>query len=227
MSTILVVEDNPNQRRILSVFLKGEGYGVEDAESADEALKVLERKKIDMAICDVMLPGMDGFRLTEELRSFDPDLPILITTAKGEMEDKEKGFLAGTDDYMVKPIDLNELLLRMRALFRRAKIQTEKSVEIAGAVIDSRDASVKYCGNAIFLKRREFQLLFMLASNSGIILTRRQLMDGVWGVDCETDERTVDVHVKRVREKLKNVDAFSIETVRGLGYRLEVSHAQP
>lgn len=224
MSTILIVEDNPGQRRILRAFLKHEGYDVIDAEDAARALEIIGANKVDMAICDIMLPGMNGFELTRELREYDPALPILITTAKGDMGDKERGFLAGTDDYMVKPVDLNELSLRVRALFRRARIQAEKRVELGDAVINSEDASVTAGGKRVMLPRREFQLLFMLAGYPGAILTRRQLMDGVWGVDCLTDERTVDVHVKRLREKLSFTDAFAIETVRGLGYMLVSKH---
>ncbi len=224
MINILLVEDNPGQKRIMTAFLRSAGYDVTACEDASEALAALEKRKIDMAICDVMLPGMNGFELTRELRAYDAEMPILLTTAKGEPEDKERGFLAGTDDYMVKPVELNELLLRVKALLRRSRIREDRVVEFGETRICLDDCTVRRGDMSVALKRREFQLLYMLANNRDTILTRRQLMDSVWGVDCETDWRTVDVHIKRLREKLGFASEISLETVRGLGYMLEVKN---
>ena len=225
MFRILLVEDDESQRTIMTAALRADGYDVFGAESAEKALEILDGAKVDMAVCDVMMPGMDGFELTRELRAAYRDLPIMIVTAKSEIADKEVGFHAGTDDYMVKPLDLSEFRLRVRALFRRAKIQTEKQVAVGGVIANAEDHTVRYGAERISLPRKEFELLFMLMSYPDMILTRRQLMDEIWGVDCDTGERTVDVHVKRLREKLSMVEDFKIVTVCGVGYSVEVSHA--
>lgn len=225
MFRILVVEDDASQRTIMTAALKADGYEVLGAESAENALEILDGTKVDMAVCDVMMPGMDGFELTRELRLSDRELPIMIVTAKSEIADKEMGFHAGTDDYMVKPLDLSEFRLRVRALFRRARIQAEKQAVVGSVAANAEDRSVRYSGGRITLPRKEFELLFMLMSYPDMILTRRQLMDEIWGVDCDTGERTVDVHVKRLREKLADVADFKIVTVCGVGYSIEVGHA--
>ena len=225
MFRILLVEDDESQRTIMTAALRADGYDVFGAESAEKALEILDGAKVDMTICDVMMPGMDGFELTRELRAAYRDLPIMIVTAKSEIADKEVGFHAGTDDYMVKPLDLSEFRLRVRALFRRAKIQTEKQVAVGGVIANAEDHTVRYGAERISLPRKEFELLFMLMSYPDMILTRRQLMDEIWGVDCDTGERTVDVHVKRLREKLSMVEDFKIVTVCGVGYSVEVTHA--
>ena len=225
MFRILLVEDDESQRTMMTAALRADGYDVFGAESAENALEILDGVKVDMAICDVMMPGMDGFELTRELRAAYRDLPIMIVTAKSEIADKEVGFHAGTDDYMVKPLDLSEFRLRVRALFRRAKIQTEKQVAVGGVIANAQDHTVRYGAERISLPRKEFELLFMLMSYPDMILTRRHLMDEIWGVDCDTGERTVDVHVKRLREKLSMIEDFKIVTVCGVGYSVEVSHA--
>ncbi|MDD7446778.1 MAG: response regulator transcription factor [Clostridiales bacterium] len=225
MFRILLVEDDESQRTIMTAALRADGYEVLGAESAERALEILDGAKVDMAICDVMMPGMDGFELTHELRGAYRDLPIMIVTAKSEIADKEVGFHAGTDDYMVKPLDLSEFRLRVRALFRRAKIQAEKQVAVGGVIANAADHTVRYGAERISLPRKEFELLFMLMSYPDMILTRRQLMDEIWGVDCDTGERTVDVHVKRLREKLSMIEDFRIVTVCGVGYSVEVTHA--
>lgn len=225
MLRILVAEDDESQRKILCAFLRLHQYEVFPAGDGEEALDILEETKVDLAICDIMMPKMDGLELTRNLRMYDKTLPILIITAKGEQSDKQIGFLAGTDDYMVKPVDLEEMLLRVKALLRRANIQAEHCIRIGNTVINETEGTVITPIGALTLPSKEFGLLFMLLSYPGKLLTRRQLMDGVWGLDCDTDERTVDVHIKRLREKLGSVGDFSIVTVRGLGYRVEVTDA--
>ncbi len=226
MFRILLVEDNESQRAIMTAALRADGYDVLGAESAEQALEILDGTKIDMAVCDVMMPGMDGFELTRELRAAYRELPIMIVTAKSEIADKEVGFHAGTDDYMVKPLDLAEFRLRVRALFRRVRIQAEKQVVVGRVCANAEDHTVRFGTERIVLPRKEFELLFMLMSYPDMILTRRQLMDEIWGVDCDTGERTVDVHIKRLREKLAMIDDFKIVTVCGVGYSVEVSHAE-
>lgn len=226
MPRILIAEDDPNQRKIICTFLKRQFYEVSPAEDGLAALDVLENTKIDLAICDIMMPRMDGYELTRELRAYDKTMPILILTAKGEFSDKQLGFLAGTDDYMVKPVNLDELLLRVKALLRRASIQSEHRIQIGSVKLDGQEWTVKTPDKTLTLPKKEFALLFMMLSYPDKLLTRRQLMDEVWGVDSETDERTVDVHIKRLREKIEGINDFEIVTMRGLGYRVEVRHAQ-
>lgn len=226
MPRVLIAEDDASQRKIMSAFLRLNQFEVFAAEDGLAALAVLEDTKIDLAICDVMMPEMDGYELTRQLRGYDKAIPILIVTAKGEFSDKELGFLAGTDDYMVKPVDLDELLLRVKALLRRASIHNEHCIKIGGTELNDREWTLRTPEETLTLPRKEFGLLFMLLSYQGRLLTRRQLMDEVWGLDCDTDERTVDVHIKRLREKLADIRDFEIVTVRGLGYRAEVRYAQ-
>lgn len=226
MLRILVAEDDDSQRKILCTFLRMHQYEVLSARDGEEALSMLEEAKVDLAICDVMMPRMDGFELTRNLRMFDKTLPILIITAKGEQSDKQIGFLAGTDDYMVKPVDLEEMLLRVKALLRRSNMQTEHFLRIGSTTVNELEGTVVSPAGTLPLTRKEFGLLFMLLSYPGQIFTRRQLMDAVWSVDCDTDERTVDVHIKRLRNKLTVIQDFQIATVHGFGYRAEVTHAQ-
>ncbi len=223
MFRILVAEDDASQRKMMCTFLRLNGYDACPAEDGLDALRALNDNKIDMAILDIMMPRMDGYELTQALRQYDEALPILMVTAKSDFSDKQLAFLSGADDYMVKPVDLDEMLLRVKALFRRANIQSEHKIVVGRTVVSSTDWTLTVAGEKRTLARKEFALLFMLLSYPGRLLTRRQLMDEVWGVSCETDERTVDVHIKRLREKLKNVDDFEIVTVRGLGYRAQVN----
>lgn len=225
MFRVLIAEDDLSQRKIMSRFLKLHQYEVYEAEDGEAALKLLEKTKVDLCVCDIMMPRMDGYELTRQLRAYDKTMPILIVTAKGEFSDKQLGFLAGTDDYMVKPVDLDEMLLRVKALLRRASIQSEHRIVVGNVELDDQSLTVRSNETTIQLPKKEFALLFTLLSYPGALLTRRQLMDEVWGLDCETDERTVDVHVKRLRTKLSDVRDFDIVTVRGLGYRAEVKNA--
>jgi len=172
-------------------------------------------------IVDIMMPNMDGYTLTNELRTSKYNFPILMITAKESFEDKKKGFMVGTDDYMVKPIDFDEMLLRVSALLRRAKISNEHKIVVGDATLDYETLTVIIKNETILLPKKEFYLLFKLLSYPKKIFTRQDLMDEIWGMDNETDERTVDVHIKRLREKFDAVDEFKIITVRGLGYKVE------
>ena len=198
MFHILVVDDDKNTRRLLRAVLEAEHYTVTTACDGEEALAVLDREHIDLAILDIMMPHMDGYEFTSLLREEQNDLPILMVTAKQLPEDKKRGFLVGTDDYMTKPIDEEEMLLRIRALLRRAKIVSEQKIEIGNVVLDYSDMSVTRNGESQMLPQKEFLLLFKLLSYPGKIFTRRQLMDEIWDMDSDTDERTVDVHINRL-----------------------------
>jgi DNA-binding response OmpR family regulator len=190
-----------------------------------QALEVLDSTKADLILCDIMMPNMDGYELTRSLRDAGYNMPILMITAKDALEDKRKGFLSGTDDYMVKPINMDEMLLRINALLRRSKITTEHRIEVGDVTLDYDTLAVNRKGEVIVLPKKEFLLLFKLISYQKKIFTRQQLMDEIWGMDTETDERTVDVHIKRLREKLVNIKEFEIITVRGLGYKAVKTNA--
>jgi len=221
MFTILVVDDQENIRKLIAAYLIREGYRVFLAGDGQEALDVIDKTQIDMMIADIMMPNMDGITLTNELRTSMYIFPILMITAKDSIEDKKNGFRAGTDDYMIKPIDFEEMLLRVEALLRRAKIANEHRIVIGDVTLDYNTLTVTTEKESILLPKKEFYLLFKLLSYPQKIFTRRDLMDEIWGFDNETDERTVDVHIKRLREKFDDVKEFKIETIRGLGYKVE------
>ena len=225
MFNILIVEDDKNLRRLIGTVLKQNGFNVFSANDGEQALEILESTKADLIICDIMMPNMDGYELTSSLRDAEYNMPILMITAKDTMEDKRKGFISGTDDYMVKPINIDEMLLRINALLRRSKISTEHRLEVGDVVLDYDTLSVQSANETIILPKKEFMLLFKLMSYPKKIFTRQQLMDEIWGLDTETDERTVDVHIKRLREKLSDIKEFEILTVRGLGYKAEKKNA--
>ena len=220
MFQVLVVEDDASLRRLMSAALKQNGYEPFTAEDGLKALDMLEKTNIDLIISDIMMPNMDGYELTRQLRRANYDTPILIVTAKETFEDKQKGFMSGTDDYMVKPIDINEMILRVGALLRRAKMASEHSLTVGSCVLDYDAVSVSFNGESgETIPQKEFMLLFKLLSYPNKIFTRRQLLDELWGMESEVDERTVDVHIKRLRERYNGNDDFDIVTVRGLGYK--------
>jgi Response regulators consisting of a CheY-like receiver domain and a winged-helix DNA-binding domain len=221
MFNILVVDDNDSIRKLIGACLEQEGYSVLCACDGAEALRLLESNRVDLMIADVMMPGMDGFSLIKDLRGANYDFPILMVTARDSFEDKREGFNAGTDDYMVKPIDMNEMLLRVNALLRRARISAERRIEIGDVALDYDALEVRTPDRTWVLPKKEFYLLFKLLSYPKKIFTRQELMEEIWGLDNETDERTVDVHIKRLREKFDGLSEFCIVTVRGLGYRAE------
>lgn len=221
MINILIVEDDKSLRRLMEVFLKQNGYEVYLAEDGEKAIEIFEDKHIDLVICDIMMPKVSGYELVKDLRNSNYELPILMVTAKETIEDKRKGFLVGADDYMVKPIDLDEMLLRINALLRRSRISNEHKLIIGDAVLNYDTLTITKGEQIIELAKKEFYLLFKLLSYHKQIFTRNQLMEEIWGVDIESDERTVDVHIKRIREKLSDFNEFKIVTVRGLGYKAE------
>ena len=219
MFTILVVEDDINLGKFMADVLRDERYKPIVSKSAEEALDIIDCQHIDLMITDIMMPGMDGYTLTEELRGAGYEFPILMVTAKETMRDKRKGFLVGTDDYMVKPVDEEEMILRVKALLRRAKIVNERKI-IVGKVSISFDTQMTTReSERISLPQKEFMLLYKLLSYPDVIFTRLQLMDEIWGLDSGSDEHTVSVHIGRLRERFNKWPEFSIETVRGLGYR--------
>jgi DNA-binding response OmpR family regulator len=219
MFNILVVEDDANLRKMMQSVLQRNGYRPLVAEDGEAALAILENEQADLIISDVMMPNMDGYELTELLRQSNYNMPILMVTVKDSYADKQKGFLAGVDDYMVKPIDINEMILRVQALLRRAKIANEHRLQVGNTQLDFDSLLVKTPANEMSLPQKEFYLLFKLLSYPGKIFTRQQLLDEIWGMDSTTDERTVDVHINRLRDRFKGSDDFEIVTVRGLGYK--------
>ncbi|WP_336790126.1 response regulator transcription factor [Paenibacillus sp. MMO-177] len=221
MPKILVVDDDPNIRELVSLFLRREGYEVIEATNGEDALTRLEAVKPDLAVIDVMMPKMDGWALCAELReSFD--MPLLMLTAKGETAHKVKGFELGADDYVVKPFDPPELIVRVKALLKRYRIASSQVVELGGLSMNRSDFQLVANGDKILLPPKEFELLFKLASYPGKTFTREHLIEQLWGMNYEGDERTVDVHIKRLRERFPEEDfGFRIVTIRGLGYRLE------
>ena len=219
MFSILVAEDDTNLNRMICAKLQQAQYKVFPAFDGEEALDILDKEHIDLIVSDVMMPRMDGYTLTRELRGAKYILPILMITAKDSMEDMEKGFLAGTDDYMVKPINLREMLLRIGALLRRAQLQNEKRLTIRETVLDYAALSVQTKGRTEQLPPKEFYLLFKLLNQPDKIFTRQELVDEIWGMEKDTDARNVDAHIKKLRHRFADSPDFEILTVRGLGYK--------
>jgi Response regulators consisting of a CheY-like receiver domain and a winged-helix DNA-binding domain len=219
---ILVVDDDPHIRELVRHFLQNEGFAVHEAADGAEALAKLESVKADLVILDIMMPNMDGWQLCGELREHY-DIPLLMLTAKGETAEKIKGFQLGTDDYLVKPFDPPELVARVKALLRRYRIAASQTVQIGDVTLDRKTFEVIVDGKSTVIPLKEFELLFKLASYPGKTISREQLIEDIWGYDYEGNERTVDVHINRLRERFpEDRHAFKIATVRGLGYRLEV-----
>lgn len=219
MLRIMIVDDNANTRKLTQAVLKQNGYDTVCACDGEEGLELLDKIHIDLIILDVMMPKMNGFEFTRTLRECGWETPILMVTAKESHMDKKEGFLAGTDDYMVKPVDDEEMLLRIAALLRRSKIASERKITIGSTVLNHDSLTVTTPDGTVELPQKEFMLLFQLLSYKDKIFTRRQLMDEIWDMDSDTDERTVDVHINRLRDKFKNNPDFSIVTIRGLGYK--------
>ena len=219
MFNILVVDDDRNTRILLKAVLESEKYNVFTANNGVDALKVLDSEHVDLVIVDIMMPKMDGYSLTETIRTSDSNLPILMVSAKHLPADKKQGFLVGTDDYMTKPIDEDEMLLRIKALLRRAKIASERRLSVGEVVLDFDTLTVSRGSEALELPQKEFLLLYKLLSYPGKIFTRIQLMDEIWGADSDTGWETVTVHIGRLRKKFEDWEEFSIESVRGLGYK--------
>jgi len=219
MFKILVVEDDTNTRKLLTAVLEQNGFAVLAAADGTAALQYLSQEFVDLAILDVMLPGLDGYELTRQLRLAWPALPILMVTARQEAQDKRQGFLAGTDDYMTKPVDEQEMLLRIKALLRRARIASEQRLSLGEVVLDYQALTVSRPGETCSLPPKEFQLLFKLLSYPGMIFTRLQLMEEFWGLETDLDSHTLSVHINRLRERFRDWPEFEIVTIRGLGYK--------
>lgn len=219
MFHILVVDDDKNTRKLLKAVIENDGYKVSTAENGEEALNIMDKEVVELVVLDIMMPKMDGYEFTKTLRSVNNNLPILMLSAKQMPEDKRKGFLVGTDDYMTKPVDETEMLLRIRALLRRAKIATEHKITIGNVVLDYDSFSVTKNGNTQELPQKEFLLLYKLLSYPGKIFTRIQLMDEIWGNDSGTGWETVTVHIGRLRKRFDGWEEFEIQSVRGLGYK--------
>ena len=219
MLNILLVEDNTDLCTIMAQELERNGYAVTLAHDGEEASKLFEEKHIDLVITDIMMPRKNGIELIEYIRSVNKNIPILIVSAKASQKDKYQGFLAGTDDYMVKPIDIDELVMRVNALLRRAKILSDKKLVIGGATLDYDTLSVTIDEKTTVLPQKEFQILFKLLSYPNVIFTRIQLMEEFWDMDTESDEMTIYTHIHRLREKYQACPYFEIATIRGLGYK--------
>ena len=217
MFNILVVEDDKNLRKLITTYLQRNKYNTYEATNGEEALNVLDQSYIDLIVSDIMMPKMDGYELIKSLREAKYDVPILIITAKSEIEDKKEGFLLGADDYMVKPIDIEEMLLRIQVLLRRSKSASEKKIQIGDLLLNYNQLSVIKKDKVYNLAQKEFYLLYKLLSTPNTIFTRQELIEEVWGLESDSDYRTVDV--KRIREKMKDVDEFEIVTIRGIGYK--------
>jgi len=219
MLNILVVEDDRNTRKLMEVILSNHGFNHFSASNGLDALDILDNHLIDLIILDIMMPKMNGYELTKLLRENNIDIPILMVTAKQLLEDKKKGFIVGTDDYMTKPVDEEEMILRIKALLRRAKIVTEHQLVIGKVILDYDSLSVICDDDKQMLPQKEFYLLYKLLSYPDKIFTRLQLMDEIWGMDSETNDNTVNVHINRLRKRFENYREFEIVTVRGLGYK--------
>lgn len=219
MFNILVADDQPNIRRLYEYTLEKNGYRSFTAENGEEVLKVLEKQHIDLVILDVMMPKLDGYECLKAMRESGINIPVLIITARDSAEDLRKSFLLGSDDYMTKPVDETEMLLRIKAILRRSKISEEQRIVIGGTTLVYDSFSVIRNGETAVLPRKEFQILFKLLSFPGKTFTRQSLMDEFWSMDSDSEARTVDVHINRLRERFKDDPDFSIVTVRGLGYK--------
>lgn len=223
MTTILLVDDDIHIVNLVNIHLSNQGYHVLQAKDGMEALEILKMEACDLAVVDVMMPFMDGFTLTREIRK-QYDIPVLLLTARNQIEDKEEGFLSGTDDYLVKPFEPKELLFRIKALLRRYEHQVDETiVRIGSTTINKKSYEVQIGNRTLLLPLKEFELLSYLFSNPKQVFSREHLIAQIWGLDYEGDDRTVDVHIKRLRERFSTIsDDFQIKTVRGVGYLLEV-----
>lgn len=219
MARILVAEDDASTRKLMCAVLQRAGFDVVPARDGGEALDLLDRERVDLLITDVMMPGTDGFELTRQLREARYDLPILMVTAKSLPQDRREGFIVGTDDYLVKPVDAQEMVLRVRALLRRARILADSRIEVGDVVLDYDALSVSRPGQAITLPPKEFHLLYKLLAYPDHVLTRLQLLEEVWGEDADVDSASMNVHINRLRTRFKDWPEFEIVTVRGVGYK--------
>lgn len=219
MFNILIVEDDKNLRKLMVTYLKRNNYNTFEATNGQVALDILDKNYIDLIISDIMMPKMNGYDLIRDLRNSCYEIPIMLITAKAEIEDKRTGFLLGADDYMVKPINMEEMILRIQVLLKRTNKNHEKKITIGDVVLKYKNLSLTKNGKEYHLAQKEFYLLYKLLSMPDTIFTRQELIEEIWGLDNDSDYRTVDVHIKRIREKIIDIDEFEIQTVRGIGYK--------
>lgn len=220
MFRILIAEDDHDVCQLFKHVLLQKGYSVATVSNGKEALDALEKEQFDLVISDIMMPVMDGYELVQSMRNANLDIPVLMITAKGEFDDMQKGFLSGTDDYMVKPINVDEMVLRVSALLRRAKSIHERKQTIGNTILELDTFTVRTKEEKQILPQKEFMLLYKMTSYPDKIFTRQQLMDDIWGYESETDTHTVEVHISRLRERFKNNKDFEIVTMRGIGYKV-------
>ena len=221
MFKILIAEDDSELRQLFSHVLIKNGYSVTGVDNGHRALAAMDTSYYDLIISDIMMPGMDGYELVKTIRAACNNTPVLMITARDAFDDMREGFISGTDDYMVKPVNVNELLLRVGALLRRAQIINERRLVVGDTVMECDSLTVTVNGESMVLPQKEFMLLYKMASYPGRIFTRQQLMDDIWGYESETNTHTVDVHIGRLRDRFKDNRDFRIVTMRGLGYKVE------
>lgn len=220
-SKIMVVDDEMHIRELVRFYLDKAGFDTIEAANAEEALDIVENQYIDLAVVDIMMPGMDGFELVEQMRQYR-EFPVIMLTAKSQSKDKLRGFSLGIDDYVTKPFDPDELMARVKTILKRYSINSSNVVKIGDVIFDGDKYEVRYQDQIIHLPLKQFELAFELAKNPNQIFTREQLIEKIWGMDYDGFDRTVDVHIKRIRENLGHLPGFKVVTVRGLGYRIEV-----
>lgn len=220
-SKIMVVDDEMHIRELVRFYLDKAGFDTIEAANAEEALDIVENQYIDLAVVDIMMPGMDGFELVEQMRQYR-EIPVIMLTAKSQSKDKLRGFSLGIDDYVTKPFDPDELMARVKTILKRYSINSSNVVKIGDVIFDGDKYEVRYQEQVIHLPLKQFELAFELAKNPNQIFTREQLIEKIWGMDYDGFDRTVDVHIKRIRENLGHLPGFKVVTVRGLGYKIEV-----
>lgn len=220
-SKIMVVDDEMHIRELVRFYLDKAGFDTIEAANAEEALDIVENQHIDLAVVDIMMPGMDGFELVEQMRQYR-EFPVIMLTAKSQSKDKLRGFSLGIDDYVTKPFDPDELMARVKTILKRYSINSSNVVKIGDVIFDGDKYEVRYQDQIIHLPLKQFELAFELAKNPNQIFTREQLIEKIWGMDYDGFDRTVDVHIKRIRENLGHLPGFKVVTVRGLGYKIEV-----
>ena len=219
MFKILVVEDDKNLRKLIVTCLEKANYTVFDTKNGEEALELMDRQYVDLIVTDIMMPEMNGYELIKELRDANYNTPILIITAKEDIEDKRVGFSLGADDYMVKPINIDELIMRVKSLLKRSNQANEKKIKIGDVELDYDKLEIRKKDKVYQLTQKEFYLIYKMLSTPDTIFKRQDLIEEIWGLENESDFRTVDVHIKRLREKLEDINEFEIVTIRGIGYK--------
>lgn len=220
MFKILIAEDDIELRHLFSHVLTKNGYSVKGVANGMEALDAIDCDYFDLIISDIMMPVLDGYELVRSLRESGNTTPVLMITAKGDFEDMRRGFVCGTDDYMIKPVNVNEMVLRVQALLRRAQMISERRQVVGNTVMEIDSLTVTTGSESVILPQKEFMLLYKMAASPGKIFTRHQLMDDIWGYDNESDTHTVDVHIGRLRERFRDSQDFKIVTMRGVGYKV-------